>query len=153
MIVCDGGASQQIINAIGRRKPPGTGTYGSQSGTWVDPAGVSQSIDFNYTASQRIEVVLNIHQLAGYVTTTEALIIAAMQSYINSQQQGVTIYYNTVIGAATLFGTPQQPTFEIKTTSTIVNHTAGGSPGNSDLTMTVFQDGNLAAADVTINYV
>lgn len=105
-IVAAGGAVQDIVNAIGLKKGPGGGTYGTTTGTYVDQKGISKPINFFVLALTPIYVSISIHPLPGmgYVSTTKALIQAAVADYLNNNDIGESVYYTKLFTPANLDG-------------------------------------------------
>jgi uncharacterized phage protein gp47/JayE len=109
-------APQAVIDAIGSKKNPGTGTAGSSSGTYVDPAGVDDTINYYILTTDRIIVSIAGDALPGYAdATTKPIIQAAVAAYINSRRIGADVYLANVSAAATLPGNPLADTFDIVT--------------------------------------
>lgn len=152
-VVCDSGAEQAIINAIGATKAPGIPTYGtgsgSTSGTYVDPAGISQPINFSYTDSQRIVVAFTLVPGTGWASSTVAVIQAALVAYISMLPIGTNVDVSIMLGVATLAGTPLAQTFNI-TLSTFEQCIYGGSLAQSDIAIAFYEGATLQASDITI---
>ena len=81
-----GGAAQDIINAIGVRKPPGIQTYGTSSGTYTDARGETSTIHFYAVTLVPVTCAITVQKLGGWVDSTKDLIKQSCTycSYYNS---------------------------------------------------------------------
>ena len=95
-VVAEGGDQQAIIDVIGAKKTPGTGTAGNTSGTYVDRVGNPKTIHFYRPAEVRIHLKMLLEPLKGYVKSTEDIIRNNLMSHINNMDIGSTIYLNRV---------------------------------------------------------
>lgn len=115
--VVQGGVSTAIAQTIEQTKAPGTGTGNGMPGITTvgifDPSGVPVNISFYQLAAVNIYVSLSITPLQGWVSSTGAVIIAAIVAFINSLGIGDTVYYNWLFGPASLYGSGLEFTFKI----------------------------------------
>lgn len=102
--IVQGGVVQDIINTIGARKTPGTGTFGNTSGTYVDKYGISYLYHYDVLAQVGLTVDVQVRALSGYVSTTTALIELAVANFINALAIGEDSYLNRLYAPADLSG-------------------------------------------------
>jgi hypothetical protein len=102
--VVQGGSTQDIVNAIGQTKSPGTTTLGTTQGTFIDQNGVPDVIKFYQLTLVTITVIVNITPLTGFVTSTSALIQQAIAFYLSNADIGVDSYLGRMYSAANLSG-------------------------------------------------
>lgn len=102
--IVSGGNVNAVAAAIQQRKPPGCITFGTTSVQVLDPVGLPITINFFLLAEEQIYVALTIQPLAGYVSSTGALIQAAIAEAINLNGIGATVYPLRLLGAANLSG-------------------------------------------------
>lgn len=132
-IVAEGGDDTAIAQAIWDKKTPGTGTYGTTSEVIFDQFGTPDTIRFYRPTSVVIGVNIEIEPLAGYVSTTEDLIKAAVADYLNSLRIGDDVYISRLYTPANLGGTPEGATYDI--TLLEINADGGAfAAANIDLT-------------------
>lgn len=152
--VVEGGAALSIAQAIASKIPPGIGTYISGGGgsnfTITDSSGYSKVVGFMNAGnggsggtSNSIGVNVQVHALNGYATTTSDLITSSLQSVINNVSIGGVVNVAQLTQAALLAGTPQAPTFLVK--SVQINSNGGAFQG-TDITLIW----NIAAVPGTI---
>lgn len=99
-----GGAVQDIVNAIGQKKTPGTGSYGTTSGTYVDPQGLANTINFIAGVSPTVSVAVFVAPLIGYVSSTATLISEAVAAFLNALGIGEDSYAGRLYSPANLSG-------------------------------------------------
>jgi hypothetical protein len=102
--VIQGGAVQDIVNAIGRTKSPGTTTLGTTSGVFVDQRGVPDTINYYQLILVTISVIVNLTPLTGFVNTTTTLIQQAIAQYLSNLAIGGTSYLGRLYSSANLSG-------------------------------------------------
>ena len=133
-LVVDGGDEQAIANAIGVKKTPGCGTYGTTIETFTDAYGIPHAIGFFRPTEPPITWVVTLHALAGYTADIAASIQAALSNWTNNLGIGASILLTRAWVPANLCGGPNSSTFEL-------------------VSITVARDGNAqAASDVTIAF-
>lgn len=103
-VVVSGGDIAQVAAAIALKKAPGTGTYGSTSVVVIDSRGVPNTIRFYELAAQRMTLAIQIHPLAGYVSTTGDLLKAVVAAFLTQLAIGEKSYLNRLWGPANLMG-------------------------------------------------
>lgn len=124
-----------IAVAIASRIPPGVPTYRTGTGfTWtiIDAQGFSKVINYMAPTESRIDIVLTIHGLNGWSTSTESIIQQALIAYLASLPIGQPVSYSGLFLPAYLQKTAYAGTFRI-TAMTIAKNE--GSPQTSDLSM------------------
>jgi hypothetical protein len=102
--VVQGGATPDIVNAIGGTKSPGTTTLGTTSGTFIDSRGVPNVINYYQLTLVTISVVVNLTKLTGYVSTTATLIQQAVASFLSTLPIGQKSYQSRLYSPANLAG-------------------------------------------------
>lgn len=139
--VVAGGAVADVAKTIGQKKTPGAATYGTTSTTYTDPAtGIPYTIKYFALAQTAITVVVNIKALAGYSSTSVALIQAAVAAYLNGLS----------IGAPVQFTRLYAPAYSVSpTTYEVLSMTVNG--GTADVTIPFNSEAYCVAANVTVN--
>lgn len=129
--VITGGDAVAIATTIGQKKTPGAATYGDISQEYVDPiSGITYTINFYVPDQQDIKVHLTLTAGAGYVSTTEDAIAAAVAAYINALGIGNDVQYLRLIAPAYLNGSADGSTYEITAMTTAIGV---DTPGVIDL--------------------
>lgn len=98
--VVEGGASTNIGKAIFLRKGPGCGTNGSTVVPVTDSYGIITDIHYDALGYVNTDVAITVKKLNGYTTDTTSAIQAAVASYENANDIGVTVYNSSLFGAA-----------------------------------------------------
>ena len=145
-IVVSGGSLQPIVDAIALKKPPGVQTYGALSGTHTDAIGMTSTINYSSLASTAINFAFTIVPLTGYVSTTKALIIAALSNFIDSLAIGENVYATQALAVASLPGNPLGLTFSI-TMSTFFQ---GTSTPTTNATINIAWNATATIGTITI---
>lgn len=122
-IVAEGGAAEDIAQAIVIKKTPGTGTYGTTSVTVYDELGLPNTINFFRPTVATIGVEITITALPGYTATYAELIAEAVAASIAQLDIGDDILVTKLYVPANLPGTPEGSTFYI--TNLRVNKNGG----------------------------
>jgi uncharacterized phage protein gp47/JayE len=102
--VVQGGVVQDIVNAIGETKSPGTTTLGTTSGTFIDQNGVPDLIHFYQLTLVTITVVVNIQRLNGYTSATAGYIQQAVAAYLSGASIGEISYLGRLYSPSNLSG-------------------------------------------------
>lgn len=118
-----GGTDQNVINAIGSTKSLGCGTFGADTGTWTDENAIDTTINYTRADADSVDADIYIEPLAGWSTSTEALIITAITDYINALRIGDNVQINRMYPPAMLYGTDQFGTYNLQAIRV-------GAPGN-----------------------
>lgn len=114
-IVAEGGDTQEIAEAIAKKKTPGTGTYGTTSATTFDKYGMPNVIDFYRPTIQQIKVEVTIDALTGYSASFGTAIKKAVAAEINALEIGADVLITKLFVPANLPGTFAGTTFDIVT--------------------------------------
>lgn len=114
-IVVVGGNVNAIAAAIQENKTPGTRTFGTTSISTTDSRGMPLVINFYIATSATIAAQVTITHLAGWESSTNALIQAAVAAAIAAYGIGSTIVLTQLYAAAYLYGTPQAGSFIVDT--------------------------------------
>lgn len=107
-VVVAGGSVQDIVNAIGSTKSPGTPTYGNISGQYSDPIGIQDTVNYYAVATTQLKATVTVKAKAGYASSTATRIANAVAQLINSSVIGQTVEIDNVYPAAKLSGTAAQ---------------------------------------------
>lgn len=130
--VVEGGTQSAIFNAIYQKVTPGIPTIGANSQTMVSSSGSTRLIKYAQPTNATIGVVVTLHGLPGWSTTTEPVIAAAIAAYINALPIGQNVSYTGMFLPAYLGGTAYAGTFNITALTLSKN---GGSAAASDVTL------------------
>lgn len=139
-IVVEGGDDTVIAQTILDYKTPGTNTYGTTSVPLTDPKGIPITINFFRPTLQPIAVQVTLTPLAGWVSSNENIIAAAIAAYISNVLIGGTIVVTQLIVVAYVPTSSAVGTFNLESIELAQNAsgtiTFGSNPSNSD-TVTV----------------
>lgn len=161
--VVQGGATQDIVNAIGETKSPGTTTLGTTSGTFVDQNGVPNVISFYELSLVTISVIVNLNALAGYNSSVGIAIQQAIAGYLSGSDIGEDSYLSRLYSPGNLSGdaattatglTQQQldalsATYEI--TSLLQSRPSDAPPAAQTVPIAFNEAANCAIVNITIN--
>jgi uncharacterized phage protein gp47/JayE len=103
-VVVDGGDSLEIAQTIEAKKTPGTDTFGTTSITVQDPAGLSVTINYFTLVQVPVYVTITIRPMSAYASITASVIATAVINFINTIPIGDSVYYNWLLGVASLDG-------------------------------------------------
>lgn len=131
--IVEGGAQNDIINAIFTKFTPGIATPGSITQLVTDTVGSTRIIGYSQPVDATITAVIYLTPLNGWNTGIEANITAAVLAYINSAQIGKTLSFIGVLIAASLGGTQYFGTFAVSSSSTLKKN--AGSAVSTDISM------------------
>jgi uncharacterized phage protein gp47/JayE len=161
--VVEGGAAASVAAAIGAKKTPGVTTYGTTTQTWIDPVGLSKTINFYQLSVVPITLSISVHPLTGYLTSTADLIKAAVARFISSLDVGETCYLNRLWAPANLRGDEAMTATgltqaQLDAAANTFNVTAilqarTGSPAASDVSIAFYEAASCVAGGVTITAV
>lgn len=102
--VIQGGALQDIVNAIGQTKSPGTTTLGTSSGTFIDQNGVPDVIRFYPLTLVVVSVIVNLTRLVGYTSIANTSIKQSIAQYLSAASIGEDSYLGRLYSPANLSG-------------------------------------------------
>lgn len=145
--VVDGGTVQDIVDAIGNTKPPGSGTDGTTSGTFTDQRGNAKTINFYRPTPADISVDIDITALTGYNSGYENLIKSAVADAINALLIGNDVLISRLYAPATLAGLPEGLTFNLTALEIQKN---AGAMGVVDLTIDFDEVAECVVGDISI---
>lgn len=112
-MIVEGGADQDVANAIAAKKTPGTTTYGSTSVTTHDQYGVPNVINFYRPTVAQIGVEITLTALAGYTSGYAALIANAVAAAIAKLPIGAPVLLTQLYVPIYLPGQPAGGTFDV----------------------------------------
>lgn len=142
-IVVEGGDAAAIGQAISDHKTPGTGTYGNTTEVIYDVYGIPNVIKFSRPTLTTIKVQLQIHPLAGFLSSFEDQIKQSVAASINSLQIGDDVIINRLYIPANLPGTNEGLTYDVQLIE------IGVSGGTLETTNIVIPIDSLAVCDYT----
>lgn len=146
-VVVKGGTLSGVVAAIFAKKPPGTSTHGSTSGTIVDSAGVTRTINFTIPTESTVDVAIAITGSVGYTSSIGDRIKQAVADHINAQTIGETLVVNRLYGPALLNGDPSSLAYKITALQARVSPAALGT---SDISFGYSAKAVCTPADVVL---
>ena len=146
-IVAEGGAVQDIAEAIAAKKTPGTGTYGTTSATVFDQYGVPNTINFFRPTPAVIGVEVTIDPLQGYTSGYADLIKQAVADSINALPIGDDVLITRLYVPANLAGRPEGSTYDLNLVRIKKN---AGAFGTSNITIAFNEAAECLPANVTV---
>lgn len=131
-MVVSGGTDSDIATAIQIHKAPGANTYGTTSVPLVDSRGMPLTINFFRPVNAIIHVQVTITPASNYVSSTAALIQAAIAAAVTPPNIpiGGDVVLTKLYAVAYLPGTPQAGSFQVVGIEIAKN---GGSLGTADI--------------------
>lgn len=108
-----GGATQNIVNAIGVSKIPGGNTYGTSSGVYVDAYGIGHTIKYFVPTQTQLYFSIRLRALTGYTSDVGLQIQSAIAAYVNGLGIGQNLLFNRVNVPANLNGATASAAYEI----------------------------------------
>ncbi len=145
--VVEGGTTAAIGTAIGLKIPPGISTFGNVGFNYVDALGTSRVISFQTpNPISTSAAIITVHTLNGWASSTAAVIIQAVASYINTIPIGGVVNVASVTSVALLSGTALAGTFLIK--SVQINKNGGGGQ-STDIVLAAFESVSAGVSSVT----
>ena len=158
--VVEGGAVQDVVNAIGSRKGVGCGTYGTTTGVWTDPAtGVPYTIAYTVPTLDTILVRITVTALTGYSSAIGASIKTAIANFITALAIGAPVLLTRLYVPAQLAGpygtaaaltASDGSTYEVTALTIAVSP---GTPGSADLVTPWNHRPVCAPANITLTVV
>ncbi len=146
-MVVEGGAAQDIADAIARKKTPGTGTYGTTSATTVDRYGVPNVINSYRPTVVPIKTAVTVHALPGFTTSYVDLIKAAIAAGQNALGIGDDVLLTKQYVPANLPGTVPGTTFNI---TALQIGKVSGSLGSADVVLLFNEVASASVADIVV---
>lgn len=145
-VVVQGGDSQEIVDAIGAKKTPGTGTYGDTSEVYTDPHGVPEELFYFTLDVIPITVEIDITAQFGYVSTTADAIKSAIANYISNLPIGNDVYFSKLYTVANLDNNALSDTYVL----TSVKIARTGSPTQADVVIAFNEAASCIIGDITV---
>lgn len=146
-IVVEGGDTQEIADAIARKKTPGTPTFGTTSAVALDRYGVPNTINFFRPTPATIGVEVTIDALQGYTSGYEDLIKQAVSDSINALPIGDDVLITRLYVPANLAGQPEGLTYDLTLVRIKKN---AGAFGTTNITIAFNEAAECTPADVTV---
>lgn len=112
-LVVEGGTNQDIANAIGRKKTPGAGTYGTISAIYTDARGLENQINFFRPTQATIGVEVTVKAFTGYTSGFGELIKAELVKTITAMGIGDDVLITKLYVPANLPGNAAGSTFNL----------------------------------------
>jgi uncharacterized phage protein gp47/JayE len=146
-VVVLGGDVNQVASAIALKKSPGVGTQGTTSVTVTDSNGVPNVIKFYPLTVVPLSVIITIHPLTGYVSTTGDALKAAVAAFVNGLVIGEESYLNRLFSPANLGGMGLGATFVVTGITQAIKPAA---PAAADVPIAFNETASLAVSDITL---
>ncbi len=109
-----GGYSDEIARAIFDKKPPGIGTYGTESQTVTDAAGNAHTVSFSRATQRPLSVEVFLRPLEGYDgAAVPARIKSAVSAYADTLKIGQDLVVPALYGVCYAVETNPAPSFAI----------------------------------------
>jgi len=145
--VVAGGSVQDIIDAIGRTKTAGTGTYGTTTGTYIDAKGIASTIKYFTLDTVSIKVEVDITALSGYVSSTGDALKQAVAAYISANDIGEDVYFTRLFTPANLQGSALGETYVV----TAIRIAVGiATPTAANISIAFNQAAQCIVGDITL---
>jgi hypothetical protein len=145
-VVVENGAASDVVAAIALRKTLGTPTFGSSSGVYTDPTGVTTTINYTRPTDKPIAFAVTIKALAGYSTTVGSAMEAALAAYAEANQIGAVLrWVGAITTAQSAAGSPAVFSVESLTMGDL-----GGTLTATDYTPTYYGATTGSATNVTL---
>jgi len=112
-LVVQGGALNDIADAVRLRKAPGVPTYGTTVGLSTDAYGITHKINYFIPTPVAISYSLRLRALSGYTTDVGTQIAAALANWTNALGIGKDVLLNRANVPANLNGVAASMTYEI----------------------------------------
>lgn len=147
-VVVAGGDAAQIAQTIYDRKAPGVTTYGSTTVGVTDISGAVRDIKFSVPTEIAIKVEVSLYAGVGYNTAIATDIKNTLAAFVNALSIGEDVIVTRLMVPAMLGGAQDNETYRISTVKAAL--APSGTPGTSDIAITLTQKATLLASDVTI---
>lgn len=162
-VVVAGGDAMDVATTIALHKTPGGGTAGTVTELVIDSKGVPSTINFYPLTNVAITLVINVHPIAGYVSTTGDAIKAAIAAFLNGLDIGEDSYLNRLWAPANLSGdAATSSSGQTQTVLDVLSKTynvvsilqaRAGAPAAADVAIAFNEAATCAVADITLNLV
>jgi uncharacterized phage protein gp47/JayE len=145
-VVVSGGDVDAVAQAIALKKPPGTGTYGTTVKIVPDSRGVPRTIKFYELADVPLTMIITIHPLTGYVSTTGDAMLQAVADFVNGLDIGEDSYTTRLYSPANMGGVGLGATFVV----TNVQQSRSGPPGTANVVIAFNEGATLDVSNITL---
>lgn len=146
-MVVEGGVNYDIANAIGRKKTPGVGTYGTTSAIYTDARSLENVINFLRPTQATIGIEVTIKAFAGYTTGFGDLIKAELVKAITGLGIGDDVLITKLYVPANLPANAAGSTFNLTGLRTKKN---AGDFGTADIPIAFDEVAVCSAANITV---
>lgn len=116
-MVIDGGDAEEIAKIIAVKKSPGAPTFGTTTVIVKDTYGADKPIHFFRPTKVPIYAAIKIKVLPGYTSDIGQDIKVAVASYINTLDDGDTVYFSRLYVPANLGNAADGETYDLMTVS------------------------------------
>jgi uncharacterized phage protein gp47/JayE len=127
-VIVEGGAPQDIVNAIGLKKMPGARTSGTTSGALISAYGLPTTINYCELGYDYVSIALTITPLANFSSVTGVLIQQALFKFVNDLPIGYDVYYDQLLAVAGLITTAVGMTFKVSAMGIGSSSSSTGTP-------------------------
>lgn len=162
-VVVAGGDATDIATTIALHKTPGGGTAGTVTELVIDSKGVPSTIRFYPLTNVALTLTINLHPLAGYVSTTGDAIKAAIAAFLNGLDIGEDSYLNRLWAPANLSGDAASSSSGQTQTAldglsktfnlTGILQSRAGPPAAADVAIAFNEAATCDVANITLNLV
>lgn len=147
-LVVQGGDVTEIANAVALKKAPGVGTVGTTAVLVADTNGVPNTIRFYPLQPVPLTMIITIHALTGYVSTTGDALLQAITDFVNNELViGEDSYRTRLYTPANLGGTGIGATFVV---NDIKQGRDGNAPADVDIAIAFNETSTLVVGDITL---
>ena len=152
-MVVEGGANSDVATAIYLKKTIGCLTNGTTSVVVTDPnTSNTETISFYRPTPLAICVLISVHGLSGFTSTTQTAIQTGLVDYLNSLDIGEAVVYSELYGAAlTARSNPDQPTFSIRALTSGAQATQTTATLNGTNVISVTSASGIAVGQVVVD--
>jgi uncharacterized phage protein gp47/JayE len=150
-IVLEGGDVAEIAATLYRKKTPGTVTWGTDYGTYIDFDGIPHRVYFSRPVQVPVSISIPIKPLSRFTTTKETAIKQAVAAWVNAHPIGENVAVEEIATPArliTLQYPEGDPTFRIK--PPVRCALKGQAPIEEDIEIAFNERPTCTVADVTI---
>jgi uncharacterized phage protein gp47/JayE len=147
-VVVQGGDVNLVAGAIALKKAPGTKTNGTTSVLVTDNKGVPNLIRFYELTQVVLTMIITIHPLIGYVSTTGDTLKQAVADFVNNTLSiGEDSYRSRLFTPANLTSPGLGDTFVV---TDIKQARDAGMPGEGDIVISFIETATLIVSNITL---
>jgi uncharacterized phage protein gp47/JayE len=151
-MVLEGGDVGEIASVMYRKKTPGTITWGTDFGTYIDYDGIPHRLFFSRPVQVPVTISIPIKPLARFTTSKETAIKQSVAAWVNAHPIGENVAVEEIATSARLI-TPAypegDPTFRIK--PPVKCALLGHAPIEEDVEIAFDERATCTADDVRID--